>query len=98
MGGGDVKLFAAVGALSGPLIGLQIQLCAYLVFALYVPASLLYEGRLFSVLGELVAGLRNALRPGRDRKPSPPAWKMSFRLGPAIFLATLATALGYRMY
>ncbi len=57
MGGGDVKLFAALGALVGATPGLEIQIVAFVVTGAYAVASLIRQGRLTHVL---TASLRRA--------------------------------------
>jgi prepilin peptidase CpaA len=47
MGGGDVKLFAALGALLGPFTGLEVQLFGLLAAALFAAARLTYRGQLW---------------------------------------------------
>lgn len=54
MGGGDVKLFAAIGALCGPVLGFDVQACAFLVLMVVVTPWRLVRH------GALRVGLRNA--------------------------------------
>ncbi len=92
MGGGDVKLFAALGALCHPMLGIEAQLYSFVIVALVVCAKLAADGRLLSVLG---ASLLLAINPllARERRRLPPAEvSRSVRLGPAIFAATLLTS------
>lgn len=56
MGGGDVKLFAAIGALCGPVLGFDVQACAFLVLMIVVTPWRLVRH------GALRVGLRNAGR------------------------------------
>ncbi len=84
IGGGDVKLFAALGALLGPTRGLEVQLYSYLLLCVFALGWLLYQRRLGSVL-------RASWRLFCGKKP-PAGSAHSFtelRLGPAIGLATL---------
>jgi prepilin peptidase CpaA len=93
MGGGDLKLFAAMGALCQPMLGIEVQLYALLAAALIAPARLAYEGRLLRVLGGSVALVFNPLRRPEKRRAVPAEAMTWFRLGPAVFAGTLVTAL-----
>jgi prepilin peptidase CpaA len=91
MGGGDVKLFAAVGALCHPMLGIEAQLYSLVLAALIAPARLAYEGKLFFVLKGSLGLLFNGLRAPAERTEPPAELSTWFRLGPAIFIGTLAT-------
>jgi prepilin peptidase CpaA len=99
MGGGDLKLFAAIGALYQPMLGIQAQMYAFVIAAVLAPARLAYEGRLMSVLGSTLAVAINPVLPREKRRPLPPESLTWFRLGPAIFAGTLLAALlkGYSL-
>jgi prepilin peptidase CpaA len=95
MGGGDVKLFVAIGTLCLSMRGLTAQTYSF-AFALAVVAVWL------SVRGTLIQTIRDSLRllrrpfgvaatPKQERAGSDAL--TSFRLGPAIFAGTLAMAL-----
>lgn len=94
IGGGDVKLLAAVGAVLGPFVGLEAELYAFSVTLLYAPARLLWEGKLLASMrmtGRLVV---TPFVPRRMRKPEvEPSELTSFRFGPAIFLGTLVVTV-----
>jgi prepilin peptidase CpaA len=93
MGGGDVKLLAAVGGALGPVIGLETELYAFLIMALYAPLPLAFQGRLLKTLGNSVALLSNPLRPKAERLAVAPELLTSLRFGPAVFAGVAATAL-----
>jgi prepilin peptidase CpaA len=95
MGGGDLKLFAAIGALCHPMLGIECQVYALAVAALLAPARLAYDGRLFAVLAGSLALLVNPLLPRARRRGVPPEMLTWFRLGPAIFGGTLLTLLAH---
>ncbi|MGD8858901.1 MAG: prepilin peptidase [Myxococcales bacterium] len=78
MGGGDVKLFAALGALAGPLTGLEVQIVALWIAALTSLALLAYRG-------ELLDTLSRSLR--RRATTAAPAASLQIRLGLPVFLA-----------
>lgn len=94
MGGGDLKLFAAIGALCQPMLGIEVQMYALVVAAIIAPARLAYEGRLLRVLGGTLAVIANPFIAADRRRSLPPETLTSFRLGPAIFAgAALSLAL-----
>jgi len=89
MGGGDLKLFAAIGALCHPLLGIEIQMYSLVVAAVVAQARLAYEGRLLRVLGGSIALLLNPFRREEKRRAPPPEAMVWFRLGPAIFAGSV---------
>jgi prepilin peptidase CpaA len=93
LGGGDLKLLAAVGALAGPLCGAELQVYAFSLGSLFAFGYLAYRGALLQTLASSAALLVPvaALRGGRTRaEPRRP--RLQFRFGPAIFAGALATA------
>jgi len=93
MGGGDVKLLATLGVWAGPILGLQVELYAFVLAALYAPARLAYQGELFRLLGNSVALLKNPFLPKARRKEVPQALLTELRFGPAVFVGTALVAL-----
>jgi prepilin peptidase CpaA len=95
-GGGDVKLFAALGAVLEPMLGFEVQLYSYYAAACIVPLGLLYRGVFWQTLKEsTVAMIRG--RGGRERREVDPAEPKWVRLGPAVLLAcVIATFLHWR--
>lgn len=93
MGGGDVKLLASVGIWAGPVIGLQVELYAFVLAALYAPARLAYQGELFRLLGNSAALIKNPFLPKAQRKEVPQALLTELRFGPAVFVAASLVAL-----
>jgi prepilin peptidase CpaA len=93
MGGGDVKLLAGVGALLGPVLGLEVELYAFVAMALFACARLAYDGGLLRVLGHSAALVLNPLLPTERRRAVSPALFSSLKFGPAVFVATAAVAL-----
>jgi Flp pilus assembly protein protease CpaA len=89
MGGGDVKLLAVLGALMGPSIGIEIELYAFLLIALYAMIRLAYQGRLLAMLTSTVGLTRNAFVPKDRRKPVPNELLTSLRFAPAVLAAML---------
>ena len=97
MGGGDLKLFAAIGALCQPLVGIEIQMYALVVAAVIAPARLAYEGRLLRVMAGTLSVALNPFLPRARQRALPPEALTSFRLGPAIFVGA-ALSLVLRSY
>lgn len=93
MGGGDVKLLAAIGAVLGPVFGLETELYAFVIMALYAPAQLAFQGRLLRTVGNSLALLTNPLRPKHKRLEVTPELLTSLRFGPAVFAGMAATTL-----
>jgi prepilin peptidase CpaA len=91
MGGGDVKLFAALGAALNPLAGLEAETYAFVAAMLLAPAKLAWEGTLLRTLGRTLSLVANPLRREAHQKPLPAEALTWFRLGPAVFLGTAAT-------
>jgi prepilin peptidase CpaA len=93
MGGGDVKLLATVGVWAGPILGLQVELYAFVLAALYAPARLAYQGQLLRLLGNSAALIKNPFLPKARRKQVPEALLTELRFGPAVFVASALVAL-----
>ena len=93
IGAGDVKLFAALGALAHPSLGLEILSFSFLVAIVLAPVSLIYRGTFVRTLGNLVTLAANLVRPAHARREVPAAAMTWLKMGPAIFVGTLV-ALG----
>lgn len=89
LGGGDVKLLAAIGALLGFRLGLDAEFYGFVVGALYVPAKLAWQGRLFATVVGGLRALANPFRRKATRSDVPEGLKMRVRLGPAICVGTI---------
>jgi prepilin peptidase CpaA len=85
MGGGDVKLLAAVGAFVGPTMGLSVELSAFISMAVFSPVRLAYEGKLLSVLGNTMVLIANPFLPKQRRREVPRELMTAFKFGPAAF-------------
>src|SRR6185503_12554073 len=89
IGGGDVKLFAAVGALCHPLLGLRAELYSFAFGGLYALAIAGARGCLPSVLLNVVALVKPT---GALSVPAPPPSTLTaVRFGPVIFVGTAAS-------
>jgi prepilin peptidase CpaA len=93
IGGGDVKLFAALGAVCMPMLGIEAELYGFVAAALIAPARLAYEGKLFATLGNTARLVVNPILPKAKRKEIDPASMHWFRMGPAILVGTLAAVV-----
>ena len=94
LGGGDTKLFIALGAVLGPVLGVQAQLYAFVVGALYACGLLAYEGILLRTVAASFAQVASAVLPARLRRPSTAETGRSVRFAPAIFAGTALALLG----
>ena len=92
IGGGDTKLFIALGAILQPMLGVEAQMYGFFAGAILAPAKLAYEGKLLSTVKNAFAIGSNFFLP-KARQQSIDAAALSwFRLGPAIFLGVALTA------
>lgn len=91
-GGGDVKLFAAIGAICRPLIGIEVQFYAFLAAAFLALGRMAYEGKLFKVMANTLALVANPFLPKARRREITPDMMTMHRMGPAIFVGTSLTA------
>jgi prepilin peptidase CpaA len=89
MGGGDVKLFAALGIICLPELGLLIQTYTFIAALALAPAWLLYRGALVRTLRQAWTVVTNPFR-RKDKRTAIASEDLAwFRLGPAIFLGTV---------
>ncbi|HEX9294670.1 MAG TPA: A24 family peptidase [Polyangiaceae bacterium] len=93
IGGGDVKMLAAIGAVCGPMMGLEAQFYSFIALVLYASGRLAYQGKLVRTLGNALWVAINPFLPAARRKPLAPELMTSFRFGPAILAGVVATAL-----
>jgi prepilin peptidase CpaA len=92
MHGGDVKLFAAIGAMIGPFLGIEAQFYAFMAAAIYSLARLAWHGKLLRTLGNSAYILVNPVLPKKWKREISPELLHRIRLGGSIFAGTL-TAL-----
>lgn len=93
IGGGDVKLLGAMGAVLRPMIGIEMEMYSFIVGALYAPIRLAFEGKLLKTLGNSLLLVRNAFVPKEKRRELTPEMMSQIRFGPSIFVATLIMLL-----
>ncbi len=93
MAGGDVKLFAALGAVLGVFVGIEAQFFAIVVAAIFALGRLTWQGKLFGTLANsLFLGL-NPILPKKWRREIASELLHEIRLGAAIFVGTLIAIL-----
>ena len=87
MGGGDVKLFAAIGALVGPAIGFDVEARTF-AFSLVVlfPYRLVRHRAVGAALRNMRIGIVNLFRRRDEREP--------YVIGPRLPPVILAPAIG----
>lgn len=86
IGGGDVKMLAAVGALLGPFAGLEAELLAFIVGALLAMAKLAWQGKLTRTLMNALRTGFNPILPKKWRGEVKPELMSEFRMGAAILV------------
>jgi prepilin peptidase CpaA len=92
IGGGDLKLLAALGALCQPSLGLEIEMYGFLTAMVVAPAKLAYDGKLFKTFKNTFVIAMNAVTPKEKQREVEADALSWFRLGPCIFIGTVVTA------
>ncbi|HEY2736313.1 MAG TPA: A24 family peptidase, partial [Polyangiales bacterium] len=98
MGGGDVKLFAVLGALGGPSMGLEIELLALSLAFFWGLSLLAYRGELWRSIGTSGSLLFNVLLPESRRRPIATRELTSLRIGAAILAGTTLSVLDRALF
>ena len=93
MPGGDLKLFAAVGGIVGPVTGIEIEFFAMLAAGLFGVALLIYRGKFRETFGAAYLRVRNKMLPKRLEKEVPEIERTSIRVGPFVLVGALAAVL-----
>lgn len=93
IGGGDIKLLAAIGAILRPLAGVEAEFYAFVAGAVFAPARLAYDGKLSRGIANTLALALNPILPKHRRREISPDMLTSLRFGPAIFVGTCCAAL-----
>jgi prepilin peptidase CpaA len=89
IGGGDVKLFSALGACLGATTGLEVQFLSYLLVSILALVQLTWHGRLLACLRNMARLAANPFLPRKWRRDVQPELLTMLRMGPAICVATL---------
>ncbi|MGC4068881.1 MAG: A24 family peptidase [Polyangiaceae bacterium] len=94
IGGGDLKLFAALGALLGPMHGLEVELSSFLLLGVFALFRLAYLGQLFCTAARSVRAVAGVFVPRLRNQIAEDSLVMTeMRMGPAIAVAVV-TVLG----
>ncbi len=94
MGGGDVKLFAAIGALCGPALGFDAEAFTFAISLFVVlPWRLARSGAFAASLQNGARVVRNLVRPRSDRLPYAHVRLRPVVMGPAIALGLCLAVL-----
>jgi len=93
IGAGDVKLFAAIGALTLADLGIQALFYSFCAGSLFALARLAWEGKLLRTLGNTLFLAVNPLLPKKYRRPIAHELMTKMRFAVAIFVGTLVAAL-----
>lgn len=92
LGGGDLKLFVALGTILQPRFGVEAQMYGFFAGAILAPARLAYDGKLIQAIKNSLAILSNFFLPKQRQRTVDVSALTWFRLGPAIFLGVALTA------
>jgi len=90
LGGGDVKLFAALGAWLGARDGLELELTAFVLVAAFALWSMAWHGRLIALLAASLRATLHLLAPARFARPLPTEGSAELPMGGAILCAAVA--------
>ena len=90
MPGGDLKLFAAVGGLVGPSVGIEIELYAMVAASLFGIALLARKGRLLETMRRAFFLVFNRFLPKAWRRQFEEGARDQIRMGPFVLVGTLA--------
>jgi len=93
IGGGDVKLFVALGAILQFRTGVEAEMYGFFAAAIIAPARLAYDGKLFRTIVNAFFLAANPILPKAKRRDIVPEAMSWFRMGPAILVGTIFTAL-----
>lgn len=89
IGGGDVKLFAAIGTLCGPVLGYNAEAWTYgVLLVLIYPTRLMRYGVLGGALKNVRTSVTNLFRPASEKEAITAIKLPPLVLGPAIFAGT----------
>jgi len=93
IGGGDVKLFASLGALLGPTLAIEAELGAFVLLTIFALIRLTLRGALWRVLVNSACLLANPLLPTKYRRPIEHQSLTEMRLGPAVASSVVSTLI-----
>jgi prepilin peptidase CpaA len=91
IGGGDLKLLAALGALLQTTLGIEAEMYGFFAAALFAPARLAYEGKLVVTVKNAFTILVNLFLPKSKQRHVEETALSWFRLGPPLLLGVVLT-------
>ena len=91
IGGGDLKLLAALGAILQTTLGIEAEMYGFFAAALFAPARLAYEGKLVVTVKNSITILVNMFLPKSKQRHVEETALSWFRLGPPLFFGVLLT-------
>ena len=83
-----VKLFAAIGAVAGMSVGIEVQLVTFMAAAIISLGRLAYHGKLFKTLANSAFLGLNPILPQKWRREVTPELMTMVRLGGFAFVGT----------
>jgi prepilin peptidase CpaA len=95
LGGGDLKLMAAIGVGLGPLLAMEAQMIAFSVGCLFAIGKAIHAGVLWRTLRGSTFVLTNAITPLGKRRDVPESVATPVRFAPFLFVGVLFTVLGH---
>lgn len=93
LGGGDIKLLAALGVLCGPKWGAYAETYAFAAGVVYAVGILAAHGGLARTMGNVRTMVANGLRSKGRRLPLPHRQMTPVKFAPAILVGTCAASL-----
>ncbi len=93
MGGGDVKLLTAIGALCMASVGIGVEFYAFIAAAVFAFGRLAYQGKLLRTLGNTVSLVINPFLPKSRRREIAPEMMTELRFGPAVAVGAMIGVL-----
>jgi prepilin peptidase CpaA len=91
MGGGDVKLLGAIGAIAGAVAATETLILAFVFGGIFALGKLAWHGKLFATLGRTMRAIVGYAVPGVGRAQAAPEGRLEVRFGVAICVALVAT-------
>lgn len=97
-GGGDVKVFAGIGALLGVYHGIEAEFLAICVAGVFGMGRLAWHGRLLAAMTNTLFIAVNPVLPKAWRREIRPELLTPIRMGGAILVGTVIAALSHRPF
>lgn len=88
---GDLKLLMAIGAILGPMKGLEAEMYSFLAACVFSLGRMAYEGKLLKTLSNTLFLAINPFLPKQRRRVLSPEMMSMIRFGPAAFVGVGVT-------